>query len=211
MSKDIPDHWFLSQHQPEPDRYSFDEEEMRHATKVLRLREADRLQWLDGKGGRFTGSIVQIDRHGMQARVSTSSFDALPARLELLIGALHDATRLEWLCEKATELGATHITIVETQRSQVRKLRLERLIGKTRSALKQSARSWMPLLQLVDFEEALTPEAGSAAKWIAHCDASQPRIALQKALDQWDGASGIQLFIGPEGDFSSERNCGGYG
>lgn len=170
-----------------------------HAAKVLRLQVDDGIQWLDGKGGRFLGRISSIDKRSLVAEVLSSTTEALLSATVLAVGQLHDASRLEWLVEKATELGVTEIMLMATSRVERTRYKMSRLEAKIVSAVKQSGRAWVPQLREVSFAEALSHCKDFDERLIAHC------YADLKRNDEWalvEHGKSACLFIGPEGDFT---------
>lgn len=126
--------------------------------------------------------------------------EAAPQPLELGVGALHDATRLEWLCEKSVELGATAISVLTTHRVERSRYRLRRLHAKALAAMKQSGRSYLPTI----IEESLDDyvrRVRQPTRLLAHCDAERRRTPLL-SIGRERLASGCNLLIGPEGDFT---------
>lgn len=206
----LPDHLFLSEGPGPGDAHAFDAEEARHAAKALRLRVGDRLRWTDGRGGRFAGRLTDLARDGMTATAEHHRTDAPPVPLVLAVGVLHDATRLEWLCEKATELGATEIRLVETARVQRSRYRMARLEAKVRGALKQSDRSYLPAIVPLPLKTCIDA-APAGLRVVAHCYRDLERVDLRTYLQEHQataGAAGIgpaTMLIGPEGDFTREE------
>ena len=202
MPRSLPDHWFYAPPtRADAERCHFDTEESRHASKALRLRSGDEIQWMDGVGGRYEGTITDLQRDRMTARVDRSAREAPPRGLRLCVGRLHDAARLEWLVEKATELGATEIVLLDTERVQRTRYRMERLHAKALAATKQSARAYLPQLREDSFEEAVA-KTEDAVRLIAHCYEDLARAPLAGFAAQ---TQPMALFIGPEGDFTREE------
>ena len=194
----LPDHWFYAA--PRPDgQHRLDSEEARHATKALRLTVGDQLQWTDGRGGVYTGRIRAAERGELALEVLAKAEVPAPASLHLAIGTLRDATRLEWLCEKATELGATDVTLVQTARCERPRHRLHRLEARLIGALKQSRRAFLPRLTECSFAELLALPALDHA-YVAHCYQPAPTVWPARSA----GAS-ARMLVGPEGDFTPEE------
>ena len=189
------------------DAVDFPEEEARHVTRVLRLGVGDGIQWLDGRGGRYRGRVVDLDRRRLRSQVEAFERAPAPRPLHLYVGALHDAARLEWLVEKATELGASSIALVRTARVQRTRYRIDRLRAKAIAALKQSGRVWLPPLTEPTYGAVVAELAAldpSRRVLIAHCDRSRPRVRLGALLTATDAPpAGDHLLIGPEGDFTT--------
>ena len=110
--------------------------------------------------------------------------------------------RIEWLAEKATEVGIDSITFLNcrfSERKVVKNDRVERIVV---SAMKQSLKYTKPVVgAMVDFKQFVT-EPRSGAKYIAHCYADSERVLLKDVLREGEEAT---VLIGPEGDFSPEE------
>lgn len=195
------DHWFYVP-VSSTGSVAFPQEEAIHAAKVLRLQKGDGIQWLNGKGCRFTGRIVSINKTSLEAEVLSKTVEIQASSTVLAVGRLHDANRLEWLVEKATELGVSEILLVSTTRVERTRYKMARLNAKVVSAVKQSGRAWVPTLKEMNFVEALQYCQTMDTRYIAHCYADQPRIANWITEDSQKSAC---LFIGPEGDFTVEE------
>jgi 16S rRNA (uracil1498-N3)-methyltransferase len=112
--------------------------------------------------------------------------------------ALKNLTRLEWLLEKATEMGVYEIMPLLCEHTLFEKFKLERFQNILQSAMIQSQQVWLPLLGTpVQFKEAILHQK-QTQKLIAHCEASD-KLDIKKI----EAATDCLLLIGPEGDFSS--------
>jgi 16S rRNA (uracil1498-N3)-methyltransferase len=179
-------------------------EESHHATRTLRLREGDSIQVGDGTGTCYTCRIAQVKRDALL--LETTAIATAPPylpHLTLAIAPVKHPARLEWLLEKATELGVNEwvpVLTARTEKSHLNAARMERIVL---AAAKQSQRLWLPLLK------PLTPLATflagrSSTGYIAHCMESMPRVALRDALPATAPAS-LTVLIGPEGDFTPDE------
>lgn len=179
-----------------------DEEESRHIAAVLRRKVGDALLLCDGRGRRCTAQIVEIGKRALIARALGPIPEPVPdpALLHLAVAPTKHADRMEWLVEKAVEVGVRRITPLLCERSERRALRVERLHKIALSAMKQSMRLWAPQI------DALTPlpvflkiqNADSVQRFIAACS-PDPKPHLFEALDRRYPSCTL---IGPEGDFS---------
>ena len=203
MARALPDHWFYAAASgATADGYGFDAGEVQHATRVLRLSVGDEIQWLDGRGVRYRGTITALSKSGMEAVATSAEQTPPPVPLRLHVGQLHDASRLEWLCEKATELGVTAITLLSTGRVQRPRYRLPRLRAKVVSAMKQSGRSYLPNLGESTLSDVLGALPPGGCRLLAHCYRDLARTPFTEAIGE---AAAVDLFIGPEGDFTREE------
>ncbi len=184
-----------------------------HALRVLRLRNGDPIALFNGRGGEFAAELRR-DRNETRARVL--AFDGVeresPLRLTL-IQALVAADKLDWIVEKAVELGVARIVIAPTQRSVVRldaargARRLEHWRQIVRAACSQCGRNRLPAL---DFH-------GSLDAALAAVPADQPRLLLSPAasagLPSRLAGPIAALAVGPEGGFTDAelRHAAGAG
>ncbi|MCU0430676.1 MAG: 16S rRNA (uracil(1498)-N(3))-methyltransferase [Cytophagaceae bacterium] len=176
------------------------EEETQHALRVLRLREGDTIGLLNGKGSWAEAIIVHTDKKTCRIRIIQDSFDAKPTpSLHLALAPTKNADRIEWLVEKATELGVASIAFILCEHSERKQLSMERLEKIAVSALKQSKGRWMPELQpLLKWKDWLAQVPDSYTKLICHLEEGHTQHWLPALQAQQDSL----VLIGPEGDFS---------
>ncbi len=186
---------------------TLDAEESRHAVRVLRLHEGDGLSVTDGCGHLYDCRIVTADDRACVVESVGSlptTHSPLPT-LHLAVAPTKNPSRMEWLVEKAVEMGVGEITLLQCDHSERSFLKTDRLEKLAVSAMKQSLRCWLPAIRpavkLSDWLAAL-PDQPSAQRFIAHCEDDQPRVALGEVLEQ--GRETVVL-IGPEGDFSRQE------
>ncbi|MEJ5302278.1 MAG: 16S rRNA (uracil(1498)-N(3))-methyltransferase [Bacteroidales bacterium] len=188
-----------------------DEEETRHALKVLRLQPGDAIRVTNGKGYHFIGTLTGITGKHVEFWLTEQIqvFDFSRPRIHIAVSPIKNPDRLEWLVEKATEAGVYRISFVVTQRTEKFRVNLERMQRLTVAALKQSMGGWLPLLTgPVEFN-SLVKEASENEKYIAWCEGKNPLL--------WDALSGRHdtlILIGPEGDFTLQEAekalCAGF-
>lgn len=172
---------------------------------VLRLRPGDTLTLFNGSGGEFAASLLAVDKRA--ARAEIKSFDpreAEPSHALTLAQALPEGTKMDWIIEKAVELGATAIQPLQAARSVVRLTderaakRLAHWQGVAIAAAEQCGRNRLPTIaQPLGFVE-----------WVAQQDL-HPRILLSpragQPLSGWarhHPPQPLTVMIGPEGGFS---------
>lgn len=175
-----------------------------HALRVLRLRDGEPVVLFNGHGGEYRATLV-VD--GAAVRATIEAFDAIERESPLqltLIQALVAADKLDWIIEKAVELGTRRLVVVPMQRGIVRldaARRARRLLHWreiARAACGQCGRNLLPAIEFSDtFDAAL---AGAAVE--------QPRLALVPAATSALPrrlTGGATLLVGPEGGFSKEE------
>jgi 16S rRNA (uracil1498-N3)-methyltransferase len=181
-----------------------DEDESRHAVKVLRLGTGDALTIVDGRGGWYSAEILRADARRCTVRLGERWQEVpRPYRIHLAIAPTKHLDRMEWMLEKCVEIGVDEISFLETRYSERRHLKLDRLERIAVGAMKQSQRGYLPALHnLRPFGPWLETQAGGTAqRWIAHLDEGE-RYLLHRVAEP----PGTHIvLIGPEGDFSSEE------
>lgn len=188
--------------------FELPEDEARHAIKVLRARVGDYFHLIDGKGGFADATIVEVGKRNCVVEVAEIQHQAEPtAKLTMIVSPTKQTDRFEWFLEKAVEIGVDRVIPVWTTRSERKVEKHDRWQKVLVSAMKQSGRSWLPILEsAVSFEEAV--EMCEGKLYIAHCmDAVEgsktgSKTHLIKALNAGESAS---IAIGPEGDFTREE------
>lgn len=179
--------------------FTLNETSSKHCVQVLRMKENDRVDITNGKGFLFEAVIVNAHKKNTLVHLQSEKFIKAPAqKISVGISLLKNVTRLEWLLEKATEMGIYEIKPLLCEHTIFEKFKLERFQNIVQSAMIQSQQVWLPLIATpVKFKEALqTPK--EAQKLIAHC-APTHKLSIKKI----EAASELVLLIGPEGDFSS--------
>jgi len=179
--------------------YQLSEEESKHAVRVLRLGAGAPVLLVDGRG--TLAQAIITEANPKRCQLALGSRELVPRRpfyLHVALGPTKNLDRLEWLVEKAVEVGIERLSFLRCAHSERRELKLERLEKIAISALKQSGQAWLPQLdELVDYDKFL-PELNPATTFIAHLEAGE-RTALAQVIG---AAPCACVLIGPEGDFS---------
>lgn len=146
-------------------------EESRHAVKVLRLQLNDPLELIDGKGNIFTCRLQESGNKGSRLEVLDKRFTGPRSnyRLHLAIAPTKNMERLEWLLEKATEIGLDECTPLICQRSERREVNPDRLQKILAAAMKQCLSTWLPVLHPVTPVKQFIVQSFSGISAIAHC------------------------------------------
>jgi 16S rRNA (uracil1498-N3)-methyltransferase len=185
--------------QPGHPTYQLPEDESKHAVRVLRLTPGDTVTLLDGRGHLYTAAVAEANPKRCALRIV--SHEAIAPRLtytHVAVAPTKNLDRMEWLIEKAVEVGIERLTFLRCAHSERRELKLERLEKIAVSALKQSGQAWLPRLdEITDFADFMQ-EIDPATTFIAHLEAGE-RTALAQVIGS---APRCCVLIGPEGDFS---------
>ncbi len=185
------------------DLINLPEEESRHAVKSLRMRMNDNLLLTNGNGTMAEAIIVEINSKGTIIKVSQRYQLPKPMyELHIVLSPLQHADRLEWFIEKAVEMGVQQITPVICQRTENKKINMERLSKISIAALKQSRQAYLPVINPVTSFADFIKNNTFVNKGICVC------MGHRSTLKQWLDTSTENRFvvlIGPEGDFTQEE------
>ena len=182
---------------------SLESQASQHLLKVLRLHRNEPVILFNGRGGEYRGVLIKTDKH--IAIVSLHDFydvdNESPLRLHLLQG-ISKGERMDYVMQKAVELGVASITPVLTARCNV-KLSPERLEKRfihwqnvMISACEQSGRCIVPTLKPVI---TLSDWFGANCSLTLLCD---PMI---KSDEFNEPITELSLLIGPEGGFTADE------
>lgn len=195
--------YFIGLHSEEAGLLILDREETHHCIRVSRHKAGDRIMVTDGVGHLWEGEILPHAKHpdALNVKIISTYHDVQENRcpMVLLVAPPQHQDRLEWLTEKAVELGVTHIVFTGTERRILGKLKWERILKIVRAACKQSGRSVFPscvafddLLQAIAFIKPLHTQGLLGAQ------SASPLVNINIEKDM----SPIAIAIGPEGDFT---------
>ena len=177
-------------------------EESWHCSKVLRKKVGDQIHVIDGYGNFYEGQLEIVSEKQCQAKVISGPVlqKRKPYFLHLAIAPTKQMDRIEWMVEKAVEIGIDEISFIQCKNSERVVIKTERIHKIVESAVKQSLQAFIPKVNaMVPFNDIL--KNGSRQKLIAHCDSGQKQDI--KTIDFKQKRS--LVLIGPEGDFTAEE------
>ena len=171
---------------------------------VLRLREGSQVAAFNETAGEWLCELGERGRSRsvLQATVKVRVPEA-EADLWLLFAPIKRA-RLDWLIEKATELGAVALLPVWTARTQSERLNRDRLHVLAVSAAEQSERLSVPEIRAPDRLDRLLA-AWPADRRLILCDESGAGAPIAEALPALTAGSPAAVFVGPEGGFTESE------
>lgn len=174
------------------------EETSKHVVQVLRMKEGDRIDLTNGTGQLFEATITHAHKKSSSVQIhAQKTIEPSTQKIILGISILKNVTRLEWLLEKATEMGVHTIVPLICERTIHERFKTERMQNILQSAMIQSQQVWLPNLTApTDYLEFLKTYAATQ-QLIAHCEPS-PKTSIKEVSPGND----CILLIGPEGDFS---------
>lgn len=191
-------------------------DEAAHAVRVLRQKEGDEIYLTDGKGMFCRAKITAVGNHHCMYDIveRLPQERAWKGNIHLAVAPTKLADRMEWLAEKATEIGWDEVTFINTQFCERKVIKTERIERIVVSAAKQSHKAWMPVVHdMVPFRQFVTEQYSSAKcihgavqappqLFICHCYDEEEKPLLMNVLEHGRDAL---VMIGPEGDFSIDE------
>jgi 16S rRNA (uracil1498-N3)-methyltransferase len=187
-------------------------EDARYLTRVLRLGPGDAVTVLDGQGRVFRAAISAVNEKEVHLALEDEIvYDAEPITKVALFQAVPKGDKMDFVIQKATELGVARIVPVITERVIVRfntvqaAKRRERWRRIAREASRQCGRTMVPVVEpVITFQAALQNDYFSGFPGILPWEGEQ-ETRLRDFLETMSGEilpKEIAVFIGPEGGFS---------
>ncbi len=186
--------------------YTLNEEESKHAVRVLRLAVGDKIQLIDGNGGWYEAEITNDN----PKRCSVNILDIKKEvgkrtwNLHIALAPTKNMDRLEWFVEKATEMGIDEISLLDCSNSERTIVKNERIQKVAIAAVKQSLKAYIPKLNEMTSYKKFIAAAGNfqGEKFIAHCNS---RDTLPHLKNLYSSDKNAMILIGPEGDFTLDE------
>lgn len=189
------------------------EDDAAHAVRVLRIREGERLWATDGCGHFYEGT-ASPGGSGKHPECyinieSTAEWQRpWPSDIHVAVAPTKNIDRIEWMVEKATEVGADGFHFLRCDNSERRLIKADRLEKIAISAMKQSHKALKPAVEDMTGFHDFIQRPFDGDKFIAHCYA-QTDIGLGDGkcflFDAVRRDVPTLVLIGPEGDFSIEE------
>lgn len=182
-------------------------DEAQHAVRVLRLQAGDELVLMDGAGSFYRAEVTVASNHHCVYRVleTLPQQRPWPGQVHLAIAPTKMLERMEWMAEKAVEVGIDSISFLDCRFSERHQIKLPRMEKIVVSAMKQSRKAWKTELEeMIPFSQFVNSDR-PGHKFIAHCYEEVPRTYLFDELRKLPADDPVTILVGPEGDFSIEE------
>jgi len=184
--------------------------EAHHILDVMRLKESDKVVTFDGTGKEYAGFIKEIRRKSVLIEIiETRTPSSKEGSKITLIQAIPKKERMDYIVEKATELGVSSIIPILTERTvpewddKKKRVNVERWSALAKEASKQCGRYDLPAIDRVKtFAEGITDSDHYDLALMAAL--SDDAVPLKEALRGFTGGE-IAVAIGPEGDFTPDE------
>ena len=178
----------------------------RHLNSALRMNSGQLITLFNSQGGEYVAELVEAKKG--KATVRITGFDQTDREsslsIHLAIG-ISRGERMDWIMQKATELGVSEITPLFTERCEVKLSgdRLDKKVGHWQqvaiSACEQSQRNRVPQIN----------KPLKLDQWQTHCDSSLKLVLHHRTesrlADMPQPSGQIALLVGPEGGLSERE------
>jgi 16S rRNA (uracil1498-N3)-methyltransferase len=176
-----------------------------YLTTVLRLGAGDRVLVFNGRDGEWSATIeaakrAAVLRIGAQTRAQTAAAD-----LHYLFAPLKSA-RLDYLVQKAVEMGVSRLQPVLTRHGQVARVNLDRMRANAIEAAEQCGVLSLPdIAPPVALNRVIAEREPS--RWLVFCDEVAETVNPAAALRGVPPQSPLAVLVGPEGGFADEERA----
>ncbi len=160
------DRFYLDEELNQEEHVFLKEEELHHLAHVIRIKEGQVIELLNGRGSLATAKVEKITRQHAEVKILSSEKSPPPSYELILAQAIPRQPRLEYILEKGVELGVTKIWLFPGELSEKKILapsHLERAHYIITSAMKQCGRLFAPELilspPLLSWDPASLPKA----------------------------------------------------
>jgi 16S rRNA (uracil1498-N3)-methyltransferase len=182
-------------------------DEAMHALRVLRMKMGDEMVLMDGQGNYYRAEVTlaHTKRCMYEIKEQMPQERQWQGHIHLAIAPTKMMDRIEWMTEKAVEVGVDEISFLNCQFSERRLIKIPRLEKIMISAVKQSHKAWATQLNEIVTFDTFIQQPREGRKYIAHCYEEVPRTYLFDELQKSSLSDETTVLIGPEGDFSIDE------
>jgi len=176
-----------------------------HIARTLRMQVGDKLTLFDGSGGEYPGHIHRLDKRSVTVVLHTKIARECESPVSIHLGiGMSRGDRMDWIIQKATELGVQLVSPLTTDRSGL-KLTEQRLQKKLEhwqrvaiSACEQCGRNRVPAITPIQTSEHWCQSTCADIKLVLHHRTETPRNLPQDAQT-------VALLVGPEGGLTESE------
>lgn len=181
-----------------------------HLKYVLRAKADDIITLFNGNGGEYTARICEINKKTIHVFIESYVDRDLDPEIKIVLGqGVARAEKMDFIVQKAVELGVKLIVPLITERSQYRVISDKRLLHWQEvavSACEQSGRNFVPKIASPQSLQSFMNEMLDANKRFIltpHLEVTADKMTL--SCEQLANKATVALLIGPEGGFSKEE------
>lgn len=205
-------HFFVTPEAIKSETVTITGTDVNHIKNVLRIKQGEQILLSDGQGQDFCCEIESLTEQEIIARIKGQTFDKteLSSKFYLFQG-LPKADKMEFIIQKAVELGVTEVIPVYTRRTVVKldakkeEKKLQRWQAISESAAKQSRRGIIPqITHIMNFSDALNYARNLDINIIPY-ENFKDMTETKRVLDKITSNMKTGIFIGPEGGFDESE------
>ncbi|MFH1552535.1 MAG: 16S rRNA (uracil(1498)-N(3))-methyltransferase [Candidatus Omnitrophota bacterium] len=194
------------------DEITIEGEEAHHVLDVMRMQGGDKVVVFDGTGREYTGFIKEINRRFKKIIVEIVRTEKPPAESipEITLAqAIPKKGKMDYIIEKATELGVSRVVPLVSDRTVVRfddagcRRKVQRWQKKAVEASKQCGRASVPKIDKVTSFSEMVSRLDRYDLVLLAC-LTDKTVPIKKSLTGFESGK-ILVFIGPEGDFTPKE------
>jgi len=178
-----------------------------YLANVMRAGLGDAVALFNGRDGEWASEIADIRKKAISLRI-ISQIKGQQSEPDLMLAfAPIKKSRIDFMAQKATELGASHLQPIITRRTNVERVKTERLYTNAIEAAEQCERLTVPTVsEPVKLDKLL--KSWPAERMIMFCDedlSGKSAHAVLSALPCHQKTMPWAIFIGPEGGFDDDE------
>lgn len=205
-------HFFVTPEQVRENQIYIEGSDVNHMKNVLRMKIGEELQVSDGENKKYRCKIEAFTEREVCVTIleELKSDTELPSKLYLFQG-LPKSDKMEWIVQKAVELGVWEIIPVATKRAVVKldekkaAKKVERWNSISESGAKQSGRTVIPeVKQVMSYKEALAYAKQLDVVLIPY-ELEEGMQETKQLIRSINPGQSVGIFIGPEGGFEQEE------
>jgi len=182
----------------------FDREQVNYLANVLRLKDGDAVLLFNGRDGEWGARLAFAGKRALAAIPEEQLRpQPHPGDLHFLFAPLKHA-RLDYMVQKAVEMGASRIQPVLTRHTQVTRINLERMRANAIEAAEQCG-----VLAVPEIGEPMSFDRAAAAdeRLLVFCDEDAEVKDPIAALAAAPAGASVAVLVGPEGGFSEAERA----
>lgn len=179
-----------------------------HAVRVLRLRDGAQIVLFDGRGGEYPATLHTEGKDAWALLGAHNPREAELAGRVVLVQGLPASDKMDWVVEKAVELGACRVSPIAAQRSvlQLSGARLEKRLAHwarvAQAASEQCGRNRVMAVDAPTDLRTWLEQPCDGVRLLCHPEAVP---SLPEALAGHTGLEQVSLLVGPEGGWSDDE------
>jgi 16S rRNA (uracil1498-N3)-methyltransferase len=197
---------YVSQDLAEGGEVKLDPQQTNYLVNVLRLGAGAPVLLFNGRDGEFSASLSTSSRKAALLAVGARTrAQETPPDVDYLFAPLKHA-RLDYMAQKAVEMGARRLRPLITRHTQVARVNLDRLRANAIEACEQCGVIWVPeIVPVAPLGEAL--RGWPPERLLVFCDEETEQASPLDALGSARADNGVGLLIGPEGGFDDDERA----